>query len=289
MNIYDTFATVVELGSFSAAAKKLHRTPSAISKQMNLLEQQMEVQLLNRSTRHLSVTEAGQIYYDSCKDISLRLKGTESEINDLHAKPSGNLNITLPDKLANSKVFDVMSDFMREFPDVKVRITITSDHLNLTEENIDFAFRLGPLPDSTMIAIELFNIEPLICVRPDILERYGTPQTIEDLANIPYVFEGHIDLSQRAREQLPTLKFDHYEHHHVSNHSALYEMAIRGMGAAVLFKHAVEKDLQDGSLIDLTAKIKLNPMPVYLMYQGLSYTPKKIRYFIDYFKEHMRD
>ena len=159
----------------------------------------------------------------------------------------------------------------------------------LIEENIDFAFRLGPLADSTMTAIELFEIEPVVCVRPDVLERYGVPQTIEEIANLPYVFEGHIDLAQRARDQLPTVKFNHFEHHHVSNHSALYEMAIRGMGAAVLFRHTVNKDLEECKLIDLTAEIKLNPLPVYLMYQGLSYSPKKIRCFIDYFKKHMRE
>jgi len=289
MNNYDTFVTVVELKSFSAAAKKLHRSPSAISKQMNLLEQKVEVQLLNRTTRSLSLTEAGKLYYDRCKDISQRMKDAESEIKDVSAKPSGVINITLPDILSDSKVYDVICDFVKAYPDIKVRIKISADIINLTEENIDFAFRTGPPVDSSMIGIELFRIQPLICAAPDIIQQYGMPKKVEDLVNMPYVFESHIDLNQKAREQLPDFKFDHDEHHQVNNHTALYQMAIRGLGAAVLFRHTVRKDLEKGTLVDLTEQHKLNPLPVYLMYQGLSYIPQKIRYFIDYCKEHLRE
>jgi len=288
MNAYDIFVEVVELESFSAAAKKLHRSPSAISKQMNLLEQKLNVQLLNRTTRSLSVTEAGRIYYERCKDISQRMSDAEIELKEFSGEPRGSISITWTDVLSNSKVVDVLSEFVKEYPNINTRVEVTPELLNLTDEKIDFAFRVAPLVDSSMVAIELFKIEPLVCASPDIIERFGMPDRIEDLANLPHVFESHLNLAQKVRHHFPKLKLDMNAHHLVSNSAALYSMAIRGMGAAVLFRHAVEEDLKNGSLINLTANQPLKSLPVYLMYQRLNYTPKKIRYFIDFFKDRLR-
>jgi len=289
MNKYDTFVALVELKSFSAVAKKFHRTPSAISKKINLLEQNLNVQLLNRTTRSLSVTEAGQIFYERCKDISQRMNDAENELKEVSGEPSGVINITWPDILSNSKAVDILSAFSRKYPEIKVRVKISPDILSLTEGNIDFAFRVAPPVDSSMIAAELFRIEPLVCVAPEIIERFGMPKTIEDLADIPHVFESHINLPQKARQQFPNLKLDSNDHHQVSNITGLHHMAIRGMGAAVLFRHSVERELEEGSLIDLTANNKLEPLSVYLMYHRLNFYPKKIRCFIDFFKSQLRD
>jgi DNA-binding transcriptional LysR family regulator len=284
MNVYDIFVEVVELKSLSAAAKKLHRSPSAISKQINLLEQKLNVQLLNRTTRSLSVTEAGRIYYVRCKDISQRMNDAESELKDLSGEPSGIINITWPEPLSNSRAVEVLSQFTQKFPDIKARVKVTSEVLDLTDENIDFAFRIAPLVDSSMIAVELFGIDPVVCAAPNIVEHYGLPEKIDDLASMPHIFESHINLSQKIRQLFPNLKFNNDDHHQVSNYAALQNMAIKGMGAAILFRHAVEKELENGSLIDLAANVTLPSLPVYMMYQRLNYTPKKTRYFIDFFR-----
>lgn len=291
MNAYNIFVEVVELESFSAAAKKLHRSPSAISKQINLLEQKLDVQLLNRTTRSLSVTEAGRIYYQRCKDISQRMNDAETELRDFSGEPSGIINITWPDVLSNSKLVDVLSEFTQKYPSIKTRVHVAQEILNLTDENLDFAFRVAPAPlvDSSMIAIKVFNIEPVMCATPDCIARCGMPETMEQLASIPHIFASHLNLPKRARQLFPLLKLDFNAHHQASNAEALYNMAIRGMGAAVLFRHAVKTELEEGALIDLTANHKLEPIPVYLMYQRLNYTPNKIRCFIDFFKSRITD
>lgn len=289
MNSYDVFVEVVELKSFSAAAKKLHRSPSAISKQISQLEQKFDVQFFNRTTRTLAITEAGKLFYDRCKDMSRRMDDAESELKDLSKEPGGRIKITWPNVLSSSRVISVLADFLAKYPDIKVDIEVTPAVLNLTEERIDFAFRLGALSDSTMVAIELFKLSPVICCTPDVISRFGKPDSMDDIFQLPHIIPSFLNIGKMARQQLPAMKaLNPEEHCIVNNLSAIYNMTKQGIGASVLFRHVIERELEEGSLIDLTVNNKLPEIPVFLVYPKLSYTPKKLRCFIDFFKEQLK-
>ncbi len=286
MNTYHTFVTVVKLGSFSAAAKKLHRSPSAISKKISLLEQKLNVQLFDRTTRTLVITEAGKLYYERCQDISQRIINAESELKSFSGEPSGVLKVTWPNAVSTSNVVKILAEFAEIYPDIKVEVNVTNDNINLIDESIDFAFRMAPLVDSAMVAIELFRVTPVICATPDFVKKYGMPSNMQALAKMPLLLLNYANLIQKFWKSLPGMKgLNIEEHHRVNDINAIYSMAKQGMGATFIFRHTVEKELAEGKLVDLMPELKLPDLPVYLMYHKFNYTPKKMRVFIDFFKQ----
>jgi len=285
MNIYDVFIEVVKQKSFSAAAKKLHRSPSAISKQISQLEQKLNAQLVDRTTRSLSVTDAGQTYYERCIDMSSRMQDAETEIKDLSEEPSGTINITWPPMISLSRVTKVLCDFTYKYPDIHINISVDSDVLNLTDDNIDIAFRSGVLPDSQMIATTLFEMQPIFCTTPKAIKRFGFPETINELAKTPMITQNNIEIQKKARALHPDFKeITMIEHHTTNDLVTNLDLMKQGMGSTVVFKHMIEKELEQGLLVQVIPTVFIPPLPVHLMYQKLNYMPKRIRYFIDFFR-----
>jgi len=286
MNTYHTFVIVVKLGSFSAAAKKLHRSPSSISKKISLLEQKLNVQLFDRTTRTLAVTEAGKLYYQRCLDISRRISDAENELKNLSDEPCGSIKITWPNAISTSSIVDKLSAFTEAFPNIKVDISVTNDHVNLIDQNIDFAFRMDTLTDSSMVAIEILRISPVICASDGFVKKYGIPQDIQALAKTPLLLLNHSTAVQKFWKTLPGFKnLNTEDHHSVNDINALYSMVTKGIGATLIFRHTVEKELENGSLIDLIPDYPLPDLPVYLVFNKLNYMPNKMRVFLDFFKQ----
>jgi len=277
---------VVKLGSFSAAAKKLHRSPSSISKKISLLEQKLNVQLFDRTTRTLAVTEAGRLYYQRCLDISSRISDAENELKNLSDKPCGSIKITWPNAISTSNIVDILRAFTQAYPNIKVDITVTNDLVNLIDENIDFAFRMDKLTDSSMIAIEILRVTPVFCASAEFVKKYGIPPNTHDLAKMPLLLLNHSTAVQKFWKSLPGFKnLSTEDHHKVNDINALYSMVTKGIGATLIFRHTVEENLENGSLIDLMPDYALPDLPVYLVFNKLNYMPKKMRVFLDFFKQ----
>ena len=286
MNSYDVFVSVVKLGSFSAAAKALHRSPSAISKLIAGLEQSLNVQLFDRTTRTLKITEAGRIYHEHCQDISRRINDTEEELRELAGEPSGELRISWGGPLHNSRVFPVLAEFSKRYPKVVFNINTSTDYVSLPDENIDFAFRQGPLEDSSLVAIKLFDIQPVFCASPDFVKRHGLPKSLNELIQPPIAISDNMNLREASRKYALDLQLPDMENIHITNSlPALRAFALNGICKAFSFRHIVEEDLAAGRLVDITPAKALPPLPIYLVYQRYTYMPRKLRVFIDTFKE----
>lgn len=287
MNNYELFIKVVELKSFTAAAKALNRTPSAISKQINTLETKLGVQLLNRTTRALSITNAGSLYYQRCLDITKKIESAEAELRDYSTSPSGQLNVTWPSVLSSSSIIRSLGDFSAKFPDIKIHAKITNDCINLIQEGYDFAIRsygMIDLVDSSLIAIKLGDIQPICCAAPSLLKQYGQPNSIRDIFNMPQVIPTYLPLAQALKKFAPDLEsLDETKHHKVSEVHALYHMVKAGLGVGFIGQHVVEQELKNGSLVNLTG-LTLPKLPIYLVFPKLSYQPNINRCFIDHFK-----
>lgn len=289
MNIYQIFVTVVKLGSFSAAAKELHRSPSSISKKMSLLEERLNVQLFDRTTRNLAVTEAGRLYYERCRDIAHRIQEAESELGGLSDEPSGSIRVTWPHTVSTSSVVDTLAEFTQLYPSIKIDVTITNDRINLIDENVDFAFRMENLSDSSMVALEIMKFKPVLCGSAAFVERHGTLGQLEDIAKMPLLLLNYPSVIQNFWKVLPGLKnLEIDAHNRVNDINALYRMAKQGMGAAVLARHMVEQDLESGSLVDLIPHHEFQAQPVYLMYHRYRFMPKKLKLFVEFFKNKYR-
>lgn len=286
MNNYEVFVTVVKQGSFSAAAKVLHRTPSAVSKLMAQLEQKLDVQLFDRTTRTLRMTEAGQMYYARAVDIVRRVKDAESELKEFSGEPCGHIRITFPNALSSSPIIQVLADFSRQYPKVTFDVNVSIDKKKLLEDNFDFAIRVGPLDDSGMVGIKLFDIEPAFCASPDFIERHGFPENLQALLELPLLIPSNINVIKQTKAMQPDIDWSRVNRLHSGvDIPTFMKLACAGFSATFCFKHLLREYEDRAELIDITpAAIKIR-FPVYLVYQNYQYMPIKHRVFIDAFKQ----
>jgi len=287
MSIYEIFISVVQTGSFSAAAKKLHRTPSSVSKKIIALEEELNVRLIDRTTRDLSVTEAGQLYYERCIEITSLIKQTHEALHGLSGAASGTLTITWPNTISTSQVANDIAAFKRMHPEICVDVTVDNAHINMVNESTDFAFRMNPDMDSSMSAIELFSVRPVICASPALIQRIGTPESTTALAHCPLVILNNNQAIQRFWRAVPGLEgLDVSTFDRVDDLNALYCLVKAGLGVSILREHMVKDDIESGELVALfNDTLTLPLIPVDLMFRKSAYPSAKTRAFVEFFKD----
>lgn len=179
------FNSVVETGSISQTSRIFDVQPSSISRQLAVLEQELGVRLLNKTTRNTGLTEAGHKYYEYSQRIVSEFDEAKRVVNDLQEVPKGKLNISMTVGFGESVVLPLVSTFMSLYPNIEIELELTERVVDLVEENIDVAIRSGRLPDSTMIARQLILNNFLLCASPQYLVSNGTPLSPEDLKKSP--------------------------------------------------------------------------------------------------------
>lgn len=175
------FTRVVEAGSFTAAAHLLGLPKTTVSRRVAALEREVGVRLLQRTTRSLSVTDAGRLYYDLSSQGLRTIEDANLQLADTRAEPSGTIRVSAPVGFGSHFLTSTMFDFLAAYPKTKVELLLTDDRLNLVESGIDLAFRTGTLPDSTLIARKLGSTYRILCASPDYLARRGIPLLPADL------------------------------------------------------------------------------------------------------------
>ena len=178
----ETFSAVVEHGSFTAAAAEiLGKSRPVISKQVSLLEQHLGVQLLNRTTRRLHLTQAGEVFVSYAHQIVSDVREAEQSVLPLQSEPQGRLRILAPESLAISLLPEVLQNFQQKFPKIELDVHISGRLVNLVEEGIDVALRVGELEDSSLIARQLMPCGLHACASPEYLKKHGKPEHPSDL------------------------------------------------------------------------------------------------------------
>src|SRR5437879_9633541 len=177
------FVRVVEGGSFSAAARHLKISKSAVSAHVQRLEDRLGIRLLNRTTRRLSMTEAGAAYYRHCARILTEAEAAEQAASALQREPRGTLRISAPDSFGWMHVAPAVPDFLKRYPDLGIDISLSPAHVNLVDEGLDLAIRIGALEDSALVVRKLALSRRVLCAAPAYLRERGTPRNPDDLAN----------------------------------------------------------------------------------------------------------
>lgn len=284
MNHYEMFIAVTELESLSAAAERLNRSPSAISKQLSQLEDRLGIQLLQRSTRSVQLTPAGSLYYDKCLEIVGRMKLAELEISEYVSEPCGQLTLNWPNVLSSSEVVHSLNEFCLRHPAIRLNVKVFSEEVDFHRDKIDFAIRVTFLDDSRLVALLLSEVKPIFCAAPEVLARFGRPTNLQQVLDLPQINPTYIPIARYMAHFFPELMWREDGHHHANDISAVFNMLKMGLGAAFIARHAVQRELEEGSLVDLTGAT-LPGMPIYLLYPKQSYMPKKCRVLVDFFKE----
>lgn len=285
------FARVVEERSFSGAARKQGMSKSAVSKHITKLEDNLGIRLLNRTTRRLSLTDAGATFYRHCARVVEEVETAEHALTDLRGTPRGTLRISAPLTFGQMYLPQLVTEFMEMFPGLHVDIHLADHKVDLVAEGIDMAIRITRLKDSSLIARKLADFKGHVVAAPSYLEKYGEPKTPQDLAdhrtlaytNLPspniWDFTGpEGPVSVRVN---PVLSCNNGEFTSIA--------AIRGLGIAREPEFIVAEALQAGRLVRiLDGYDPLNSGGIYAVYPERRHLPSKVRVFIDFLVEKFR-
>ena len=278
------FVRAVDAGSFSAAGRALQMTPSAVSKQVSRLEQRLQVRLVNRTTRRLSLTAEGQTFYERSVRILADIDGLERALTELHDKPRGTFRVTATTGFTKHQVVPLIPEFLERYPEVSVQLELNDRHVDLVAEGIDVAIRIGNLADSSLVARKLGVNRRVICAAPAYLKKHGAPRVPEDLRHhncLTFSDSPRFnDWEFEESEGLRTLRVS--GNLSVNHTDALYQSVLAGIGLARLATYLVGPDLRTGRLIPVLAEYSHEKTPIYAVYPHRRHVPAKVRVFLDY-------
>ena len=273
--------TVAEAGSLSAAARLLDTPLTTVSRKISVLEGHLKTQLLTRSSRRISLTDAGRSYVAACKRILEDVGEAERIAAGEYTAPKGELSVTAPIVFGRLHLVPVLADFLRAYPDIDVRLTLSNRQVNLTEEWIDAALRVGDLPDSALIATRVGTIRRVFAASPGYLKARGVPQNPADLVGHDCIgvqgFTGSGFWSVADDGEI-LVRYRLI----VNSTDAACEAAKEGMGIVSVFSHHVASNFRDGTLVSVLPDFKRETLPLSLVRGAGEYLPLKLRAFLDF-------
>jgi DNA-binding transcriptional LysR family regulator len=281
------FARVVEEKSFSAAARRLDLSKSLVSKQITQLEKSVGARLLNRTTRALSVTEAGALFYEHCARIVEEAEEAKLAISRLQATPRGILRISAPVAFGRLHVASALPEFLKAHPELKVDMVTTDRFVDLADEGYDVVVRIVDQPAPNVVARRLAPLNRRICATPDYFARHGVPQTPADLERhncLTYTYFNPQDL-WRLRGPDGDISVRASGNLRLNDDDSLAEAVLRGLGIAILPTFIIGKDLQAGRLEAVLSEYVPIERHIYAVYLPNRHLSAKVRAFIDYFLE----
>jgi DNA-binding transcriptional LysR family regulator len=284
LDAMSTFLAVAEDGSLSAASRRLSTPLATVSRKISELESHLRTKLFNRSSRKLVLTDAGSSYLAACKRILADVTEAERTATGEYTAPTGELTVTTPIGLGRTILIPIIVDFLKAYPDIRVKLVPTDVALSLFQEHIDVGVRIGVLPDSSLIATRVGATRRVVCASPDYLAARGTPRTPEDLIMhdcINYTGFGQSDTWTFVRGgaaiavPVKTRLF-------VGSAEAAYTAARAGVGITKAMAYQLNVGPEAGALKTVLEEFQPAPMPVNLVYAANRFLPIKVRAFLDF-------
>jgi len=298
MNLFsnlELFVKTIEVGNFSALGRQLHMAPSSISRQINTLEEELGVRLLQRTTRNISLTEAGQIYYERVSKILGDLEEAQLAITQLQVNPKGVLRLNVAIPFGERNIVPLMPEFLALYPDLKIDLVLEDRAIDLVEERVDLAIRIGRLGDSSIVARKLADNQFVVCASQQYLKAHGMPDSPDDLMRHNCIINKNIHNSDtwQFHDANSTQNISVSGNFLANTGGALYRAMLSGLGIAVLPTWFVGEDIQKGKLNVVLEDYEVNlpamtDSAIYALYPAGQYLPPKVRVFIDYLIEKLK-
>jgi DNA-binding transcriptional LysR family regulator len=281
------FVAVVAAGSFSAASRQLRMPLPTVSRKVAEIESHLKAKLLVRSTRSLELTEAGQTYIEDCKRILEAVTEAERGASGQYNVPQGELTVTAPLVFGRLHVTPVVTEFLRAYERVDVRLLLADRALNLIEDHVDLAVRIGALPDSRLAASKVGQIRRVVCASPAYLKEHGTPRTPQDLRQHHCVtFAGLTDAGSWSFREGETVRV--HSRLSTSTAEAAIDATVAGIGLTCTLSYQIAEAVKAGRLQVVLRKFEPAALPVSLLYVRESRLTAKLRSFIDYAAPRLR-
>jgi DNA-binding transcriptional LysR family regulator len=284
------FVAVAEEESFAGGARRLGMSPPAVTRAVAALEERLGVRLLNRTTRHVRVTEAGQRYVEDARRVIAAADEADEAAAGISAAPRGQIVVTAPVLFGRLYVMPGIVDYLQRYPGTEVSAVFLDRVVNLLEEGIDVGVRIGELPDSSFKALRVGRVRRVVCASPAYLAQREVPRTPEDLKQHELVSASSVGaaaewkftqagspLSVRVKPRLT-----------VTTNDAAIEAAVRGAGVARLLSYQVAPQLASGELQILLKEFEPAAMPVHVIHREGRNAAMKIRAFVDLIAERLR-
>lgn len=284
LKLLSIFTKVAEQGGFSQAASTLGQTPSTVSKAIARLESNLGVTLLDRNTRHIRLTQAGEDYYRVSKSLLKDLEDCEQALQARNNRPNGVLKINLPTAYGRLYITKMLSQFQREHPDIAIHAAYSDEYINMVEHGFDLTIRTGQLNDCNLIARQLSPMDFVICGAPALFEQRGVPTNKQALAQMPWVQFKFSETGRAMAITLPDnsqLKLSEDAKLVVSDGESMVELCCAGHGLIQAPHFLVRHALESGRLRVLFPPQHIGNFAVYALYQKQQHLPEKIRLFVD--------
>lgn len=286
------FVAAVEEGSLTAAARRFDLSASMAGKHVSALEGELNVRLLQRSTRKLNLTDAGRAYYERCKRILEELDDANREASDAHRDMRGTLRVAAPVTFGTMHMSEVVAHYLERHPRLNIEVSLDDRYVDLQEQGVDVAIRIGRLPDSQLIARRLAPGRMTICASPALLAREGVPKRPEDLRDTPRVAFSEA-VSIKGWRLTDELGRDHVidgpERLRANNMQMLLSAALAGIGVAYGPTFVFGPYIRAKQLVQLLPHCHVPELTVYAVYPTARYVPSRVRSFIDYLADSFGD
>jgi DNA-binding transcriptional LysR family regulator len=278
------YAKVVDSASFAAAARHFGMSPAMVSKHIQTLEDRLGVRLLNRTTRRVSPTEAGQDYYERAVRILADMEDAEAVAGDMQTSPRGQLRVTAPVSFGTHRLAPAVADYLVKYPEVSIDLSLDNPYVDLVDKRFDLGIRFGHLDSSSLIARKLYTLETYLCASPAYLDRKGTPREPADLAKhkcLVYTGAGGQKmwrfLDRDGNEKIANVggRFQ------ANSGDVLVPPALSGCGLLLAPDYLVEDHLKAGRLVRVMPAYRTQETPVYAVYPSRN-PSAKTRTFIDF-------
>ncbi len=280
----EVFVSVVDLGSFTAAGQAFRISPPMVSKHISELEKRLGSTLLTRTTRRQHLTEAGQKYYENCKKILQDIKLADSGIADMGGSPKGLLRITASVWFGTFILAPIICDYLREYKEMQVELSLTDRLVDLVNEGFDLAIRIGELSDSSLVARRVSIFHESICGSPDYLEFYGIPITPEDLAHHKCLgFTNWRTQNGWNRVTKKNGRSNTEPSRFISNNAqAMRTAALKGIGLIMMPRGLIQEDIKNGHLVEVLKDFIPPARPIHAVYARELQHLSKLSSFVDF-------
>lgn len=282
------FVAVASAGSFSAASRQLRMPLPTVSRKVSDLESHLKAKLFVRSTRKLALTDAGQSYLLACKRVLEQIAEAERGASGQYNVPQGELFVTAPIVFGRLHVLPVVTEFLRAHPHVDVRMVLADRALNLMDDHLDLAVRIGALPDSSLVATQIGRIRSVVCASPAYLNEHGVPRSPDDLSGhacVTFTGAGETD-SWKFRADPPVRVHSRLA---VNTAESAIEGAIAGVGLTRVLSYQVADAVEAGKLVVVLKKFEPDPSPISLIYVQERRLTAKLRAFLDFATPKLRE
>jgi len=285
------FVQVADMGGFAAAARKLNMSPPAVTRAVSALEDRIGTRLFVRTTRSVRLTESGERFLDDSRRILMELEEAEEAAIGSHAAPRGDLNITAPVLYGRMYVAPLIGDFLHMYPLVNAQTMFVDRVVNMMDEGMDIAVRIGRLPDSSLSAIRVGTVRRVTFGSTAYLKQHGIPQHPNDLKDHRIIQATAISsirewtfTKQDQRVSVPI-----HPRLRMNTNDAVIEMTKRGCGIARLLSYQIAPYLADNSVKAVLSEFEDDPLPVHILHQEGRLVSAKVRSCVDYLVDHLRE